>query len=283
MNKKRKLQVSNGHYLGFDQISQLIRAVVAADPERKMTMAFLEEETGLPVRQVRNRLSVARAMGLFAERNLHLTSFGKLIAEHDPFFEKRGSLEYIHYLAAGNYKNLIWFEAFNTLLVSEDPLDYQGWISYFRGGLAGQYSKQSLQDHLPKEVRFVIEAYTENSLKELELLSKDEKQRLHRRRYLNPIPLIFTAILYHYAETLKTDLMQVEDLLHVPGSPPMLFFTGKELLDETVELLHDKGYLHYEGTHDLNQVRLKEDFKADVFLKAYYEGHEPDHRSGYGN
>ena len=214
-------------------------------------------------------------MGLLTEKDLFLTSFGKLIVEHDPFFENRGSLEYIHYLAAGNYKNLIWYEIFNALLIYEPPLDYQGWLNYFRGSLVGQYAKQSLREHLRKEVRFVIDAYTENRFKELELLSKDETQRLHKRRYLHPIPLIFTAILYHYAGTLKTDLIQVEDLLQVPGSPPVLFFMGKELLDKTVEFLHDKGYLNYEGTHDLNQLRLKQEFKSETFLKAYYRGHEP--------
>ena len=278
MNKKRKLQVSNGHYLDFDQTARLIHTVATADPGQKISMAFLEEETGLPLRQVRNRVSTARAMGLFKEKNLQLTHLGNLIVKHDPFFENKGSLEYVHYRAAGNYKNLIWYEVFNTLLVSEHPLDYPGWLGYFRRTLSEQYSKQTLRDHLPQEVRFVIEAYTENSFKNLELLSKDSNKQLHKRRYLHPTPLVFGAILYHYAETVKTNLMQVENLLDAPGSPPMLFFMGRELFGDTIELLHGKGYLHYEGTHDLNQLRLREDLNAELFLKAYYEGHEPGDR-----
>ena len=53
---------------------------------------------------------------------------------------------------------------------------------------------------------------------------------------------------------------------------------GRELFGDTIELLHGKGYLHYEGTHDLNQLRLREDLSAELFLKAYYEGHEPGDR-----
>jgi hypothetical protein len=275
---KRKLQVSNGHYLDFDQTARLIHTVANADQDQKMTMAIFEEETGLPFRQVRNRVSVARAMGLFTDKGLQLTPFGKLIALHDPFFENRGSLEYVHYLAAGNYKNIIWYEVFNTLLASGQSTDYQGWLSYFRNLLFGEYSKKSLKDHLPKEVRFIIEAYTENNLKDLELLCKDAQDKLYKRRYLNPSPLIFSAMLYHYAEQQKADLMQVEDLLQTPGSPAMLFFMGREMFNNTVELLHDKGYLRYEGTHDLNQLRLKENHTANDFLTAYYEKREPESR-----
>lgn len=275
MKTKRKLQVSNGHYLDFDQTARLIHIVANADQDQKVTMSFLEEETGLPFRQVRNRMSVARAMGLFTDKGLQLTPFGNLIALHDPFFENRGSLEYVHYLAAGNFKNIIWYEVFNTLLASGQSTDYQGWLGYFRGHLFGDYSKKTLQDHLPKEVRFIIEAYTENNLKDLELLSRDTQGKLYKRRYLNPSPLVFSAMLYHYAEQQNTDLMQVEDLLQSPGSPAMLFFTGRELFNDTVELLHDKGYVRYEGTHDLNQLRLKEKYTAMDFLSAHYEQQEP--------
>ena len=275
MQTKRKLQVSNGHYLEIDQTARLIHTVATSAPGQKITLALLEEETGMPFRQVRNRISIARAMGLFVKRSLQLTPFGNLIAKHDPFFETRGSLEYVHYLAAGNYNNLIWYEIFNTLLVSGQSLDYPAWIRSFKDILDGLYSKKSLQDHLPKEVRFIIEAYTENSFKKLELLSKDSQGKLAKRRYLTPTPLIFSAILYHYAEKQKTNLLQVEDLLQVPGSPPKLFFMGRELFNDTMELLHEKGYLRFEGTHDLNQLRLKEEYTSASFLTAFYENRAP--------
>ncbi len=275
MKKNRKLQISNGHYIDFDQIARLIHAITTAEQDQKITTGFLEQDTGLPFRQVRNRISIARSMGLLEERSFSLTSFGSLIVRHDPFFEIKGSLEYVHYLAAGNYKNLIWFEVFNTLLPGDRILDYPHWLKYFRKNLAGEYSKNSLQRHLPMEVRFIIEAYIENNLKQLELISKDSQGRLYKRRYLDSSPLIFCAILYDYAQKQKTDLLQVENLLQDKGSPPVLFFMGEKMFHNILEILHEKCYLRYEGTHDLNQLRLKEEYNAESFLTAYYENREP--------
>jgi len=276
MSKKRKLQVSNGHYLEFDQLSRLIHTILDTGSEQKVTMSFLEEESGLPFRQVRNRVSIGRAMGVFAEKSLSLTSFGKLVAEYDTFFESKGTLEYIHYLAASEFKNLLWFEVFNTFLTTIDPLNYQGWLQHFRTILADQYSDHSLKDHLGKEVRFLIQAYTGNSFAKLELLYKDADDRLCPRRYLEPTLMTFSAMLYDFSAKQHTNLLQMDDLLESPGSPGRLFFLGREVLSSTVESLHDHGYIRYERTHNLNQIRLREEYSALVFLRAYYQGEEPE-------
>ena len=275
MKKNRKLQISNGHYIDFDQIARLIHAITTAEQGQKISIDFLEQDTGLPFRQVRNRISIARSMGLLEERSFRLTSFGSLIVRHDLFFEIKGSLEYVHYLAAGNYKNLIWFEVFNTLLANDQLLDHSEWLKYFRKKLEEHYSEKSLKGHVAKEVRFIIEAYTKNNLKQLELFSKDSQGRLYKRRYLDPSPLIFCAILYDYAQKQRTDLLQVENLLQDKGSPPVLFFMGEKMFHHIIEILHEKCYLRYEGTHDLNQLRLKEEYSAESFLTAYYENREP--------
>lgn len=272
---KRKLQVSNGHYLDVDQIARLIHALVNAEEQKKVTMTVLEEESGLPLRQVRNRVSIARAMGLFEERKLKLTTFGNLVAQYDPFFETKGTLEFVHYLAAGNFKNLIWYEVFNTLLQHEQVLDAAGWLKYFRESLSGSYSQNSLKEHLGKEVRFIVQAYIDNVFSKLRVVAIDQHELLQKRRYLQPTPLVFAAILYHYGEKVRTELLQVEELLDTPGSPTSIFFMDRSVFDETIELLHDKGYLRYEGTHDLNQIRLKEEYTTNSFLKAYFENKEP--------
>jgi len=64
---KRKLQISNGHYLDFDQLARLIHAMNSAEEGQKIIMSFLEKETGLPFRQVRNRISIGRAIGIIEE------------------------------------------------------------------------------------------------------------------------------------------------------------------------------------------------------------------------
>jgi len=275
MTPKRKLQVSNGHYLMFDQLARLVIAIRSSDGSRKIGMSYLEEKTGLPFRQVRNRVSIGRAMGVFEERAVRLTPFGALVAEYDTFFEDKTTLEYVHYLAAGNFKNLVWCEVFNTILPDKPPTDYQGWLQHFRSSLAGQYTEHSLKDHLPKEVHFVIDAYTEKNLNRLDLLHKSPDGTLFRRRHTNIEPLAFSTMLYDWAEEHRAKLVQVSDMQITSGSPGRLFGLEQADLRKALEGLHEKGWVRYESTHNLEQIRLKPDFSALDFLKAYYERREP--------
>lgn len=272
----RKLQISNGHYLEFDQLARLIFTINNTDAGNKVSMSILAQETGLPIRQVRNRISVGRALGIFTEKRLALTRFGILIAKHDNFFESRGTLEYLHYLAASEFRNLLWFELFNSLVLKPTPLNYKEWLEYFRAILVEQYSKHTLANHLNNEVRFLIQAYTESSLAKLEIIYQDAEDRLCTRRYLEPTPLIFAAMLYDFGARQGTNLLQMDTLLDTPGSPGRLFFLGRDMLNNTVEMLHDQGYVRYERTHNLNQIRLKEEFTSLAFLNAYYDGKKPE-------
>jgi hypothetical protein len=42
-----------------------------------------------------------------------------------------------------------------------------------------------------------------------------------------------------------------------------------------LEKLHEKGWLRYETTHNLNQMRLHDGFSALSFLKAHFGDKEP--------
>jgi hypothetical protein len=274
MPLKRKLQVSNGHYLSFDQLARLLHTLNSQGGNR-LKMEDLETETGLPIRQVRNRVSMARALGICEEKKLGLTSFGALIAAHDTFLEAKGTLEYMHYSAAGDLRNLIWYEVFNTLLPDESAMDYHGWVNYFRSTLAGQYTDYSLKKHLAQEIRFVIEAYLDGSFQNLDLLNRAADGRLYRRRYLNPEPLMLAAMLYDHAGNQQTQTLQVGEMPQIPGAPPRVLGMDEASFRQQTVKLHEKGYLRYEGTHNLDQIRLKPDYQALNFLQAYYQGTEP--------
>ena len=274
-SKKRKLQISNGHYLDFDQLARLIHAMNSAEEGQKINMSFLEKETGLPFRQVRNRISMGRAMGIIEERALKLSPFGVLLSSHDIFFESKGTLEYLHYLAAGNYKNLVWYEVFNTLLPEKPPMDQAGWLKYFRSSLTHEYSLYSLNHHLNQEVRFIVEAYTKKGFKKLELLNQTLDGKLYRRRSTDFDQLIISAIIYNFGEKQRVNLLQMKDIITMPGLPGVLFNMDEAALRQLVEDLHQHGWVRYEGTHNLDQIRLKEDFRALDFLTAYYKGADP--------
>ena len=272
---KRKLQISNGHYLDFDQLARLIHAMNSAEEGQNITMSFLEKQTGLPLRQVRNRISIGRAMGIIEERVLKLSPFGVLLSSHDIFFESKGTLEFLHYLAAGNYKNLVWHEVFNTLLPEKSPLDHAGWLKYFRSSLAHEYTLYSLNHHLNQEVRFIIDAYTKKNFHRLEILHQTSDGKLYRKRSTNLHLMTISAMLYEHAEKQGAKLLQMNDVITMPGLPGVLFAMDEATLRQLVEDLHQHGWIRYEGTHNLDQIRLKEDFRALDFLTAYYEERDP--------
>jgi len=272
---RRKFQVSNGYLLEFDQLARVLHLLLEHRGAKKINRKVLREYTGLADRQVESLVSMGSAMGLIKPGLQVLTPAGVLIAEHDIFFERKGSLEWSHYKGAGSYQNVIWFEVFNHLLAEKSAMTQQGWQEYFRRKLKDQYTDKTLKDHAPKEVRFVIDAYMNRNFRKLELLHKSSDERLYRRLYPSFTPLVLTAMLYDFCATNETHLSQVGAMANTPGSPAVVFGLDEASFRQQVEGLHERGWLRYETTHNLDQIRLKADFSALEFLTAHFEDREP--------
>ena len=274
-SNRRKFQISNGYFLEFDQFARILNALLEHKGAKKINRKFLNEETGLADRQVESLISMGAAMGLIKPGNQVLTPVGLLIAKNDIFIEKMGSLEWLHYVCAGSYRNLFWFEVFNDLLTKESVMTQNDWQDYFRKKLRGQYSDKTIKKHLPKEIRFIVDAYTKRNFSKLEILHMSADDQLYRRRYTSFTPLVLAAMIYDFCTANEAQLSQVGELAVTPGSPAMVFGLDAALFRQQVEGLHDRGWLRYETTHNLDQIRLKPGFSALEFLTAYFEDREP--------
>ena len=271
---KRKFQVSNGYYFEEEHLAQILNTLKENDKEL-INLSFIEKETGLPLRQIRNRISVGRALGLFAGISLKLSPFGTMVSKYDLFIDQKETLEYMHYCAASNYNNLIWYELFNTAFIDNKPQNYNELTIFFRQILKGQFTEKSLKEHLAKELRFLIDLYLEKKFTKLELVYKDISQRIFRVRYSKFTPLILTAMVYDFCEKRKTNLYQIEELVITPGSPAFVFGVDLSTFRMEIEKLHEFGWLRYETTHGLDQIRLKPGFTSIEFLRAHYEDRAP--------
>ena len=272
---RRKLQVSNSYLLEFDQLARVLNFLLEQKESKRIKRKVLKENTGLADRQVEGLVSMGTAMGLIKPNVQILTPIGLIIATHDIFLENPGTLEWCHYNAAGSYQNLIWFEAFNHLLPEESPMTQEDWQEYFRKKLRGQYTDKTLKDHVHKEIRFVIDVYTERNFKKLELLQRSADAQLYRRRYSNFNPFVLTAMIYDFCAMNEVQLSQVGEMAATPGSPAVVFGLDAASFRQQIEGLHDRGWLRYETTHNLDQVRLKPGFSAMEFLTAHFEDREP--------
>lgn len=272
---RRKFQISNGYLLEFDQLARLLHFMLENRDAKKISRKILLEDTGLANRQVESLVSMGAAIGLIKPGSQVLTTTGLLIAEHDIFLENRGALEWCHYVGAGSIRNLIWFEVFNSLLPGTSSMTQNELTEALRNALEGQYTKRTIGKHLYEEVRFVIDAYMERNFRKLEILHQSSDSRLFRRRYTGFAAPVLTAMIYDFYAANEAQLWQVGELAVTPGSPAMVFGLDAALFRQQVEGLHDRGWLRYETTHNLDQIRLKPGFSALEFLTAHFEDREP--------
>jgi len=276
MPLKRKFQVCNGYLLEFDQLARVLDFMAENSSAGKISRQELQENTGLSNRQIASLVSVGSAMGVIQSGKQILTPIGALIAKYDTFIEAKGSLEWCHYTGAGSYGNLIWYEIFNTLLPDEQPMTQKGWMKQLRNALAGQYTDRTIGKHLYEEVRLVIDAYLNRNFNKLDLLHQDSDGILYHKRYAKPEPTVLAAMLYDYGERIGSNVLQIHDLAEKAGAIGVLFAMDKVCLRQAVENLHERGWIRYEGTHNLDQLRLKEGYTASELMKAYYENREPE-------
>ena len=271
---ERKLQVSNGYPLDPPQLSRFLKAVAAKPEMKKIPRKMLMEEIGLSDRQTEALVSISAALGLVVPLNQVLTAFGRLVTTHDLFLDSLVTLQYGHFLAAGNPRNLVWHTVFNDLLINHAPMLQTGWCAWFREKLAGQYSDGSLAK-LSQEVRFVVDAYCVRNLSKLGLLVEMPDQTLALRRSCALLPPVLAAMIYAIGERAKTSLVPFSFLHGRGGSPGQLFAQDTGALRQAVESLHQREWLRFEVRHGLDQVRLIDGYSSLEFLASAYENRAP--------
>jgi hypothetical protein len=138
MASNRKLQLSNGYLFEFEQLSRVLHFLAAHPAEKRIFRKDIQENTGLSNRQIESVVSIGCALGLIKPGLQTLTQTGALIAAHDIFLERIGTLQWCHYQGAGHYRNLVWFEIFNHILPAEQATTESGWLASLRNSLSGQ-------------------------------------------------------------------------------------------------------------------------------------------------
>lgn len=272
---ERKLQVCNGYSLDPAQLARFLSAVAAKPEAKKIPRKVLMEETGLSYGQTEALSSISAALGLVVPLSQVLTGFGRLVATHDLFLDSLVTLQYGHFLAASNPRNLVWHAVFTDLLINHAPMPQTGWCAWFREKLAGQYSDSSLVKHLAQEVRFVADAYTVRNLSKLRLLTEMPDQTLALRRSCALLPLVLAAMIYTIGERTKTSLVPFSYLHGRGGSLGQIFVQDASTLRQAVETLHQREWLRFEVRHGLDQVRLIDGYSSLEFLASAYENRAP--------
>lgn len=264
-----KLQLSNSYPADFDQLAQLLHAIVP-DTRERIPLADLANALGLAYRQVENLGSIAQALGLVERVTYKASPLGRLVQARDPFFDDLGTLWFLHYMVSSDSRNMVWNRIVTDIMPSRRRLT-RNQVRDALNDLRQYFSEQSIQKHVLKEVNTVLDAYTNQRLARLAFLRADGDG--YMLAYREPVPaLVLAASIARFRDLYRSGdtAVPVPDLLAAPNSPGVVLQLGEERLRAMLEELKTQPGLSLESRADLDQVRLTDGASYVEWMKRYY-------------
>lgn len=262
-----KIQVLNGFKMYFDQITSVFKN--RYDSEDKIDLDKLSDITGLNRRKARLILNYLADIGMSEKRTLNKSKLGRIIYQYDEFLQKEGTLWLMHYLQATNDYLIIWNRVINKLFehqfVSREEL-----LEQF-DDLKEHCSEYSFKHHINKEIRILIDAYTNQNFKRLSLIEEDDRGYVINRNQDIP-PMILLASILWYKENYYpgATAVDIKELCINHNSPGRVFVLDEFVFRNMLEKLKNQGLISIESRADLDQVRIKENQTFEGMVEAYY-------------
>ena len=267
------LEFTRGFYVHFDQISRVL-SLVASDPDRsRFYRAELAEATGLSEIQAGIQVKIAAAMGLLAPIGYRLTDYGRLVNDHDLFFEDNGTLWVCHYALSAAPRRLLWNHLVNCLLPTGQPYSASD-VRETLVCLTETHSARSLQRKVLKEVRSIFNAYADQSFRYLHYLHQTGAGAYALTDSPAPVPPgAFLAILLIYRDRFQPGASGLEapTVCTADHSPGRLLHLGEARVRALLNELHEAGRLTIEAQANLDQVRFRPGQTWVEAMQAYYE------------
>jgi hypothetical protein len=275
------LEFTRGFYVHFDQITRIL-SFVARNPDRsRFYRAQLAEATGLSEIQAGIQAKFATAMGLLTPVSYRLTDFGRLVNNHDLFFEDIGTLWVCHYALSAEPTRLLWNHVVNCLLPtgkSYSAPDVRETLSK----LAETHSARTLQRKVLKEARSIFNAYTEQAFRRLNYLRQTDDGAYALTDSPAPVPPgAFLATLLIYRDRFQPGAsgLEVPAICTADHSPGRLLHLGEARVRALLNELHEADRLTIEAKANLDQVRFRPSTGSGQGLgqtwvdamQAYYE------------
>ena len=271
--KQGKLQLTNGYYLHFDRITRLMHYVQQHPETRRFTQAELAEGTGLTRRQVESLGSVMTRMGLLRPVTYRLTRMGRLVPEHDVFFDDIGTLWLCHYHLASDTQVIVWNHMTNCVLPAGRPVTAPEARDSFHPFLTG-VTARSANKKLLEELRAFFNAYTEQAFRWLHHLRRTDEGTYALTDSPAPVPPgAFLAILLIYRDRFQPGAsgLEVPTLCTADHSPGRLLHLGEARVRALLNELHEAGRLTIEAKANLDQVRFRPGQTWVEAMQAHYE------------
>lgn len=270
-----KLQLSNGYYLRFDQVSRILQYALGQMPCKSIPRPEFVDALGMSLKQFENLSSICVGLGVTKPRTFVLTHLGEAIAEHDIFFDNIATLWLMHYVISSEPKWVVWNRLVNQVIPENDEISTEIAQPYFKN-LRESFSEQAMTKKIRKEVLSVLDAYSEQKFSQLHLIKKASTGKYIRRESEQIEHLPFFYCLLHYRERVypHSTALVIQDIINAENSPGRVLYLEDYAVKNLLTILHDLSLIRIETVGDLEQMRFNDDTFKESVLKAIYKVRE---------
>ena len=262
-----KIQVLNGFKMYFDQITSVFKN--RYDSEEKIDLDRLSDITGLNRRKARLILNYLADIGMSEKRTLNKSNLGKIIYQYDEFLQKQGTLWLMHYLQATNDYLIVWNRSINKFF-EHQYITREELLEQF-DDLKERCSEYTFSHHIGKEIRIVLDAYTNQNFKKLSLIEEESTgYAVNRNQDIPPMILLASIIWYKEKYYPGATAVDIQELCKNQNSPGRIFILDEFTFRNMLEKLKNLGLINIESRADLDQVRIKEEQTFERTVEAYY-------------
>jgi len=231
-----------------------------------------------------------RVSGLIEQKNTHLTELAHIILQYDPYLENDMTLYFLHINIASNRQEAtIWNLFFQTM--SNLEFDRQKLEERMKETFASVFQTDYPIHSLENDCSVLLQMYVRQNTEDID--PEDNRQcpfqRLHLisrhgKNYIRETQFDISgyAVLYAMKKQLqlkeplrghKVQSISIDELLQGCNSPGRLLNLTRISLNDALDELQNKGYLHVDRTAGLDMVYIAKDLpdKAEQIVKMYYE------------
>ena len=271
MKKQIKLQLTNGYYLHFDQLSRILQYSLEQSSRKRIPRLEFLETLGMTERQFENLTSISVGLGLTKRSTFLLTPLGKAIAQRDIYFDRVDTLWMLHYVISSESRWIVWNRIINNVIPENDIITTEVALPYY-SDLSSAFSERTITKKMPKEILSVLNAYGEQDFSKLHILRQDGsgKYLKDNPEKMHPLPFLYCLLHFrdgHYPNA--TGLLK-EDILHSDDSPGRVLLLPEYITAELLMRLHDMRLIGIETFGDLDQIRFRENINKAWVLNEIY-------------
>ena len=156
--------------------------------------------------------------------------------------------------------------------MNQDATYFIGY-GYF-SDLEGEISDYSFKKHIHQETSTVIKTYTENFMKNLNLIEEGYDDKYTVSKNPNVDDAVLLACIYQYREKFASGAtaLPIKDISSGNNGVARIFTIDDYSFREALERMKNNGWISIEARGNLDQIRLKDgDNTIEMMLKYYKE------------